>query len=147
MRKNLSSEEVDHFLKKSHIGMMGTLYRDGSTLLSPVSYVWIDGGFSVGIPRDDIKVRHLQRDPRVSMCVAESMTPYRGVHIRTVGHLLEDEVRVLEMTQRMAHEHLGEEKAKAYTEARVGAQGLILRIEPGEMRSWDFSDTPGLGET
>ena len=73
--------------------------------------------------------------------------PYRGVHIRTVGHLLEDEVRVLEMTQRMAHEHLGEEKAKAYTEARVGAQGLILRIEPGEMRSWDFSDTPGLGET
>ena len=147
MRKTLSSQEIDAFLNETQIGMLGTLYRDGTTLISPVSYVWVDGGFTVGVPLDDIKVRHIRRDPRVSMCVAESQPPYRGVHLRTVGQLVDDPEALAEITWAMAEEHLGEAKAATYASARTESQSLLLRIEPGELRAWDFSDVPGLDKT
>lgn len=147
MRKTLSAEEIDAFLNENHIGMLGTLYRDGSTLISPVSYVWTAGGFTVGIPVDDIKVRHIRRDPRVSLCVAESVAPYRGVHVRSIGTLREDADLSAEIARSMAEAHLGEANAASYASARAEAKSLLLRIEPGEFRAWDFSDVPGLGKS
>ena len=144
MRKTLSAKEIESFLNETQIGMLGTLYRDGTTLISPVSYVWVDGGFTVGVPLDDIKVRHIRRDPRVSLCVAESQAPYRGVHVRSVATLVDDPGLSAELIRTMAREHLGEDRAETYTAARTEAQGLILRIEPGELRAWDFTDVPGL---
>lgn len=146
MRKTLSAKEIDAFLKETQIGMLGTLYRDGTTLISPVSYVWAGGGFTVGVPLDDIKVRHIRRDPRVSLCVAESQAPYRGVHIRSIATLVDDPERAADLTRAMAREHLGEDRAESYAAARTEAQGLILRIEPGELRAWDFTDVPGLSD-
>jgi hypothetical protein len=51
-------------------------------LLSPVWHEWQDGGFTVVIPVGDVKLRHIDRDPHVSIVVAENSPPNRGIEVR-----------------------------------------------------------------
>ena len=74
-------------------------------LLSPVWHEWRDGGFNVWIGADDVKTRHLRRDPRASILVAESRAPLRGVEVRGVARIIED--GAYETAVRIANSYLG----------------------------------------
>ncbi len=95
--------------------MLATHWPDGSVLLSPVWHEWRDGGFNVGVPSGDVKARHLARDPRATIVVFDHSWPGR--------------VR-----------YLGSKNGNAYAD-RVGP-GLVVRLEPGTTRAWDFVDEP-----
>ncbi|HET9116437.1 MAG TPA: pyridoxamine 5'-phosphate oxidase family protein [Gaiellaceae bacterium] len=58
-------------------------------MLSPVWHRFRDGGFDVVSAPEDIKVRHLRRDPSASILVYGNEPPYGGVEIRTTAQLLE----------------------------------------------------------
>ncbi|MCE2488275.1 MAG: pyridoxamine 5'-phosphate oxidase family protein [Desulfurellaceae bacterium] len=77
MRKNLKLEELGDFLDQAKCATLATHFRDGTTLLSPVWHEWRDGGFTVAVGAGDIKVRHIERDARVSISIAED-TPGPG---------------------------------------------------------------------
>ena len=51
-------------------------------MLSPVWHEWVDGGFSIVIGADDVKSRQLQRDPRISVLVAQQEPPYASIELR-----------------------------------------------------------------
>ncbi len=63
MRTKLSLEDLGGFLDEPHVAALATLRTDGTVLLSPVWHEWRDGGFNMWIAVDDVKVRHLRRDP------------------------------------------------------------------------------------
>ena len=83
MRTNLTIEDLPGFLDEPLVAVLATLRRDGSVQLSPVWHEWRDGGFNLWLPMEDVKTRHLRRDPRASLVVAESEIPLRGVELRT----------------------------------------------------------------
>jgi len=78
----------------------------------------------------------LQRDPRASIVVCEHSPPYRGVEVRGFAQLVT--AGVAEVVKRVASRYLGVQAGGAY--ADTGADDLLIRIEPGELRAWDFSD-------
>ena len=88
------------------------------------------------VPTDDVKTRHLRRDPRASILVAESQHPLRGVEVRCGAQIVEEDA--LETAVRIASRYIGPEKGAAY----VGSAGndVIIRLEPGDLRVWDFAD-------
>ncbi len=137
MRTNLTLEDVGGFLDEPLVAVLATLRSDGSVQLSPVWHEWRDGGFNVWIPVDDVKARHLQRDPRATIVVAESSSPLRGVELRTTARLVDK--AVAETAKRIAARYVGEEEGAAYVES-LGGDDLIVRLEPGELRVWDFAD-------
>ena len=47
--------------------VLATHREDGTVLLSPVYQEWRDGGFNVAVSSNDVKARHLRRDPRASL--------------------------------------------------------------------------------
>lgn len=136
MRRNLSIQELDGFLDEPLVAVLATLRKDGSVLLSPVWHEWRDGGFNVWVGADDVKARHLRRDPRASILVAESQPPLRGVEARGVARIIEDGAH--ETAVRIASRYLGPEEGAAY----VGSAGdeVMIRLEPGNLRVWDFAD-------
>lgn len=136
MRTNLTTEDLDGFLDEPHVAVLATLRRDGSVLLSPVWHEWRDGGFDVWTGSNDVKVRHLRRDPRASILVAESQHPLRGIEVRGVAQIVEDDA--VENAVRIASRYLGPEKGAAYVGS--GANAVIVRLEPGDLRVWDFAD-------
>jgi PPOX class probable F420-dependent enzyme len=136
MRTDLTIEDLGGFLDRPLVAVLATLRRDGSVLLSPVWQEWRDGGFNLWLPVDDVKTRHLQRDPRATVVVAESEPPLRGVELRTEARLIDRDVRATAV--RIATRYVGEAKATDY----VGSaeDDVIARLEPGHLRVWDFAD-------
>ena len=108
-------------------------------LLSPVWHEWREGGFNVWVGADDVKARHLRRDPRASILVAESENPLRGVEVRGVARIIENGAH--ETAVRIASRYIGKEKGAAY----VGSAGdeVTIRVASGDLRVWDFADEHG----
>ena len=82
MRKNLRLEDLGDFLDQPKCATLATHFKDGTILMSPVWHEWKDGGFTVAVASEDIKARHVRRDARVSISVAEDSPPYRGIEVR-----------------------------------------------------------------
>ena len=136
MRTNLGLEELDGFLDEPLVAVLATLRMDGSVLLSPVWHEWRDGGFNVWVGANDVKARHLRRDPRASILVAESENPLRGVEVRGVARIIDEGAH--ETAVRIASRYIGPEKGAAYVGS--GGNEVIVRLEPGNVRIWDFAD-------
>ncbi len=135
MRHDLPPSELADFLALPLVAVLATYRRDGSVLLSPVWHQWRDGGFDVLCTPDDIKVRHLRRDPRAAILVYDNEPPYRGVELRTTARLSDiGRDALLEMSIRYLGREAGEEWAAS------SAQSVLVRLEPGNLRIWDFAD-------
>ena len=137
MRKGLGIEGLGDLVELSIVATLATYRRDGTVLLSPVWHEWRDGGFNVVIENDNVKARHVRRDPRASLALHESEPPYRGVELRGLARLVDD--GAAEAGRRVAIRYLGQEDGEAYAATPSGTE-VILRLEPGELRTWDFAD-------
>jgi len=137
MRTDLAIEDLDGFLDEPVVGVLATIRQDGSVLLSPVWHEWRDGGFHVWSGPNDVKTRHLRRDPRASIVVAESTDPLRGVEVRGTAEIVTDDA--FETAVRIASRYLGPRKGEAYVR-KVGGNDITIQLEPGELRIWDFAD-------
>jgi PPOX class probable F420-dependent enzyme len=138
VRKNLTIDQLGDFVRQPWCATLATYRVDGTVLLSPVWHEWADGGFNVVTLANDLKAKHLRRDPRVGLVVAENSPPYRGVEVSARAVLRED--RGGSTLARIAVRYLGAERGEAYARAAAGEPLVIVRIEPGRLRTWDFAD-------
>jgi PPOX class probable F420-dependent enzyme len=137
MRTGLEVEDLDGFLDQPHVAVLATLRADGSVLLSPIWYEWVDGGFNLWVEASNAKAVHLRRDPRATIVVAESVAPLRGVELRGTATFVDHDVT--RIARRIVARYLPDEDAATDTEALQGAD-VIVRLEPGHLRVWDFAD-------
>ena len=89
MRTDLTVEDLGSFLDEPLVAVLATLREDGTVLLSPVYHEWREGGFNVWVEAKNVKARHLRRDPRATILVAESDPPLRGVEVRGSARFIE----------------------------------------------------------
>ena len=136
MRKGLAPEDLGDLLELPRVAVLATYRRDGSVLLSPVWHEWRDDGFNVVTGSRDVKAGHLHRDPRASIVVYEDAPPNRGLELRTEARLSSPDDQSI--IRRIATRYLGLEAGERYAE--TGGDDLLIRLEPGELRAWDFAD-------
>ena len=136
MRKGLTPDDVGDLLELPLVAVLATYRRDGTVLLSPVWHEWRDNGFNVVTGPRDVKARHLRRDPRASIVVCDDDPPYRGLELRASAHLSTPDDRTI--VRRIAKRYLGTEVGERYAE--TAGDDLLIRLEPGELRAWDFAD-------
>jgi len=120
------NEKQQSLLTGKNFAYIGTVGEDGSPQVTPV---WIDyDGTHVifNTEKKRAKTRHLERDPRVSVSVADAQNPYQYIEIRG---------RVVEMTEegadahidKMAQKYMGKDK---YPFGKPGDVRIIVKIEP-----------------
>jgi PPOX class probable F420-dependent enzyme len=136
VRKGLTPDDLGDLLELPLVAVLATYRRDGTVLLSPVWHEWRDSGINVVTGPRNVKARHLRRDPRASIVVCEDGPPYRGLELRTRAHLSMPKDRSI--LRRIATRYLGSEAGKQYAE--TAGDDLLIRLEPGELRAWDFAD-------
>jgi PPOX class probable F420-dependent enzyme len=141
VRKGLTPTDLGDLLELPRVAVLATYRRDGTVLLSPVWHEWRDDGFNVVTGSGDVKAGHLRRDPRASIVVCEDRPPYRGLELRTTARLSEAADRSILL--RIATRYLGEEGGAQYAE--TGGDDLLIRLEPGKLRAWDFVDDFAVG--
>lgn len=136
MRRDLTVRDLGDLVELPLLAVLATHRRDGSVLLSPVWHEWRDGAFQVITGNRDVKARHLRRDPGASIVVCEHAPPYRGIEVRCRAQLVTTGVG--DAVRRIATRYLGDEAGAAYAEG--AGDDLLLRLEPGVLRAWDFTD-------
>lgn len=137
MRTDLALDDLDGFLELPVVAVLATHRRDGTVLLSPVWHRWREGGFEIWVGGNDVKVRHLRRDPRATVLVAETDPPYRGVEVRGEAAFIDRDV--VRSALEIASRYVGERRGTAFVGSNAG-DDLIVRVAPGEIRVWDFAD-------
>jgi PPOX class probable F420-dependent enzyme len=135
MRKR-GPADLGDLLELPLVAALATYRIDGGVLLSPVWHRWRDDGFDVVVYPNDVKLRHLRRDPRASVLVYEHQPPYRGLEGRGQARL--DPDGGAEAIASMALRYLGPEDGPAYAETVT--DGVLVRLEPDQLSGWDFAD-------
>jgi len=137
VRKYADVESLGDLVSLPIVATLATYRKDGSVLLSPVWHEWRDGGFNVTIEPGDVKARHVTNDPRASIALYDNEPPYRGLELRGTPRLVEEDAAAIQ--KRIAARYLGDEAAEAYA-SDPNDRIVTLRLEPGELRAWDFAD-------
>jgi general stress protein 26 len=110
-------------------------YRKDGTKLSPVWFRHEGDYFEVVIAEDDIKVKHIRRNPRVTLLIFETVPPFRGVEVTDDADISSAE---LDASRRsISSRYLDEDASQAWTKARAG-NGVVVRIPVRSARSWDL---------
>jgi PPOX class probable F420-dependent enzyme len=135
MRRDLAMDDLGDLAELPLLAVLATYRPEGTVLLSPVWHEWRDGGFHVVTSSRGGKAEHLRRDPRASIVVCEHSLPYRGVEVRGSAQLLTAGVH--DAVQRIASRYLGHQAGAAYADS--AADDLLIRLEPGDLRAWDFA--------
>ncbi len=132
-----SLEDVRTLLDAPSAAVLTTTRADGSPLASPVWFRWTGEAFEVVIAQGDVKLRHLERDPRCALVVFETVPPFRGVEVRGEASLQDGDVS--EVRRAIAGRYLGREAGERFAAARVTKPGVLLRLVPREPRVWDLA--------
>lgn len=138
MRTGLTIDELGDLLELPILAILATHRADGSVMLSPVWHEWRDGGFNIWTGgASEGKVRHLERDPRASLVVAEQGLPYRGMDVSGRASLSTDAFH--DVVRRTAARYYSPESAEAFA-ASYKEPRIVIRLVPDRIRAWDFRD-------
>ncbi|QBD81414.1 hypothetical protein EPA93_37755 [Ktedonosporobacter rubrisoli] len=138
MRKNLQVSDLGDLLDLPLNAVLATHLANGDILLSPIWHEWQDGGFNLIIGANDIKHRSLQGNPRASISVFETSDLNRGLEVRGKAKLGTDNDHAV--LRRIALRYVGPEQVDAYLQTLKDAELVLVRLEPGKLRAWDFAD-------
>ncbi len=145
MRKGLAVEELGDLLERPFNATLATYRRDGSVLLSPVWHEWRDGGFSIFTGVSDVKLRHIEREGRAVAVVSDNEPPFRGIEVSGTPTIVRDPAVVAATLERITHRYLSPKSAAAYL-ATFNDPSVVIRLEPGTLRTWDFADDHSLSD-
>jgi len=144
----MSTEEIEAFLRDDMKVQVATIGPDGAPHLTTLFYVVEDGRIAFWTYGRSQKVVDLRRDPRIT-CLVEDGEDYfelRGVSIQGTARLVEDydEIKALgsKVARRMAGDadlgELGDEIVSQQARKRVG-----IVVEPDRVASWDHRKMAG----
>lgn len=139
MRTNLGADDVADLLEQPLIAVLATRRADDSIMLSPVWFEWFEDGINMWVPTPEGgKVGHIQRDPRVTVVVANQTWPYKGFEIRGDATISTKPADFYDVLRRTALRYDGPEAAEQMVSSY--APGAVIRVEPGVIRAWDYED-------
>jgi PPOX class probable F420-dependent enzyme len=122
--------EVEEFLRPPNPAVVATLRADGSPHTVATWYDWVDGLVLLNMDESRVRLRHLRRDPRLSLTVLGKDTWYS--HVSLLGSVvrLEDDVELVDidrLARRYTRKPFGNREAK-----RVSAW-----MQPVRWYRWD----------
>jgi len=148
MPRRFSKPEIDRFLGGRHVAVLGTNSANGAPILTPIWYLYRDGRILMRTDKQSVKIRNIERDPRVTVCVQDERPPYASVTV--YGKAAIEQARE-DLGVAIAKHYLGAVGAQGYQRAAREAieQGdeVTLVITPERVLTQDFSaETPWYGK-
>ncbi|MEV7069813.1 PPOX class F420-dependent oxidoreductase [Streptomyces sp. NPDC091972] len=79
--------EAVELLRRPNPCVMATLRSDGAPVSTPTWYLWEDGRVLINLDEGRVRLKHLRRDPRVTLTVLAGDDWY--THITLIGRVTE----------------------------------------------------------
>jgi PPOX class probable F420-dependent enzyme len=79
--------EAIELLRRPNPAVIATLRPDGTPVSTPTFYLWENGRVLITMEEGRVRLRHLRRDPRVTLSVLDKESWY--THIGLIGRVVE----------------------------------------------------------
>jgi PPOX class probable F420-dependent enzyme len=122
------------FLKAPHLADLATLLPDGSPHATPVWHHYERGRFYVLSETTSVKVRNIERDPRVCLTVASREQPY--AYIMAMGEAELERGRIPELVLKMSMNYLGEDEGRRYAKSVADVDFVVIALKPSKTIAW-----------
>jgi hypothetical protein len=86
--------------------------------------------------QDSIKAKSMHRDPRVSLCVDDEVTPFAYVELEGTVVMSDGADQGRYWATRIGGRYMGQELAETYGKINSGAGVLIVRVTPTHMHGY-----------
>ena len=139
MRRNLNLADITDILNQPILAVLATKRKDSSVLLSPVWYEYSDNEITIATFAQAPKLKHIARDPSITIVVAEQTIPYRGFEARGKADIITPD-NMLDIIRRIAVRYQGVEKGKDFADSCADQEMSLIRLIPEHVRVWDFED-------
>jgi PPOX class probable F420-dependent enzyme len=124
------SDKAQTFLKEEHFAVLSTINKNGSSLLTPMWYVFDDDGTIIMNSQVRLqKVKNIRRDPRITVCV-EDGTGY--VSINGTVELIEDQEVIRRDIELMVKHYIKDETTWQQSIAAFASQPRVALHLKGE---------------
>ena len=137
----MTDEEVDEFLKGPHLCRLACLDEESWPYIVPLWYQYRDGGYYV-IPRArSVWAKHIQRDPRIHICV-DIWQSMQKVMARGKAEIVEEPNtggKWVEIATEMSLRYLGENGPK-YLEPTLVEPRWLIFMRPDSQMTWQGVD-------
>jgi len=139
MRRGLSPRDLGDLFDRPLAAIVSMAKADGSVFSRPVWHLWESGRFVFQLPDGDRKIAMLERDPRVTLLLAENETPYRAIEVRGRVRLTREDYhrRGREICQRYVDAYDPETPIDAYLSQ---APGCVVVVDADVVHAWDYAD-------
>jgi PPOX class probable F420-dependent enzyme len=117
-------------------GKLATVRKDGRPLIVPVWYDLEEETLVFMTGRDSAKARNMRRDPRVSVCVDDEVTPFAYVELAGTVVLSNDADQMRYWATRIGGRYMGQELAETYGKINSGAGELIVHVTPTQLHGY-----------
>jgi PPOX class probable F420-dependent enzyme len=107
------------------IGYMGTVRADGQLSVVPVGVMIHDGKLRISSPSATHKIRNLERNPQISLCVPDPNDPRRFLTVRGTAELADDTGRAF--VDWLARTHMGRDE---YPYESRDVARTVITIQP-----------------
>ncbi|MFJ9036965.1 PPOX class F420-dependent oxidoreductase [Streptomyces sp. NPDC102406] len=87
MSKPPLTPEAVELLRRPNPAVMATLRSDGTPVSTPTWYLWQDGRVLINLDEGRVRLKHIQRDPRVTLTVLDGDDWY--THVTLIGRVVE----------------------------------------------------------
>ncbi|MEU5116243.1 PPOX class F420-dependent oxidoreductase [Streptomyces longwoodensis] len=87
MSKPPLPDDAQELLRRPNPAVMATLRSDGAPVSTPTWYVWEDGRVLLSLDEGRVRLKHLRRDPRVTLTVLDGDDWY--THVTLIGRVVE----------------------------------------------------------
>jgi PPOX class probable F420-dependent enzyme len=135
--ERMTKEECLQFLRSPvRTGKLATVRTDGRPLVVPVWYD-LEGETVVFMTaQDSIKAKSMHRDPWVSLCVDDEVTPFAYVELEGTVVMSDGADQGRYWATRIGGRYMGQELAETYGKINSGAGVLIVRVTPTHMHGY-----------
>lgn len=123
--------EIRAFLSAStRTGKLATVRADGRPHIAPIWFM-LDGDaivFNTG--EGTVKMKNIQRDPRVSLCVDDERPPFSFAIIEGTATVSDDMQELKRTATQIAARYMGEQLAEQYGTRNAVPGELVVRVTP-----------------
>ena len=135
--ERMTADECLSFLRDPvRTGKLATVHKDGRPLIVPIWYDIQEETLVFMTGPGSAKARNMRRDPRVSICVDDEVTPFAYVELSGTVELSDEADQIRYWATRIGGRCRGQALAETYGKINSGEGELVVHVTPTHMHGY-----------
>jgi PPOX class probable F420-dependent enzyme len=129
---NLKKKEFLGFLTNGKVKLLrlAVAEKDGTPHISSVWYLWKGGNFYISTSEDRLKVKAVEKNPKVALIVDTDVIPYKGVIVEGTAELTKRKLK--EITLAITKKYVPAKYVKSEFNDLMRYPRVLIKIKPAK---------------